>query len=66
MGTESLFDSFNSYDKTLYVLESDSAEGLREQIIAIRLPTRILTIYAMGETHFAWIQTTAKIKKNRR
>lgn len=60
MGAESLFDSLNSYDETLAVIESNSAKDLQSQIRSIRLPTRIIAIYAVGETHYAWLQTIDK------
>jgi hypothetical protein len=41
----------------------DSAEDLKNQITSIRLPTKIIAIYAVGSKHVAWIQTTAKIVK---
>jgi hypothetical protein len=41
-----------------------SPEELKEQLTAIRVPFKLLAIYAQGARHIAWVQTGAqKIKK---
>lgn len=60
---DDMFESLNPNTSTLDFLVGDSAEDLKAQITSIRLPTKIIAIYAVGVKHIAWIQTTAKIKK---
>lgn len=63
MTTEGMFDSLNENKYTLDFLIGDSAEDLRNQIASIPLRVKIITIYAYGTRHIAWIQTEAKLKK---
>lgn len=65
MGAENLFDSVNALSNTLEFISADSPEELRLKLREIRLPTRLITIYAVGSKHVAWIQTTAKLKKKK-
>jgi hypothetical protein len=60
---DEMFDSLNPNTSALEFLMGDSAEDLKNQITSIRLPTKIIAIYAVGSKHVAWIQTTAKIVK---
>lgn len=57
------FDNLNDLGNTLEFLEGQSAQELLNQIKSITLPTKIIAMYSVGSRHFAWIQTTAKIKK---
>ena len=59
------FTSLNPYGEDLDYIEASSPEGLRDQIRKIRLPTRILSIYASEGKHIAWVLTTAKLTKKR-
>lgn len=47
----------------LDVLKASSAEKLKEQLTQIRLPYKIVAIYAAGNIHFAWVSLTRKINK---
>ena len=47
----------------LEVLQARSAADLKAQLIQIRLPYKILSIYAVGSMHFAWVSLTRKIRK---
>lgn len=41
----------------------DSPEDLRAQLSAIRLPFKVINIYAQGSRHYAWVSLTAPTKK---
>jgi len=58
-----MFDNLNQVGLGLEFLEALSAEELKKQIQSITLPTKIISIYAIGSRHIAWIQTTAKVQK---
>ena len=47
----------------LEFLEASGAEDLKQQIKAIQFPVRVISIYAMGAKHYAWIETRANIVK---
>lgn len=47
----------------LDVLSDRSEQGLLDQLKQIRLPHKIITIYASGSRHFAWVSLTRPIKK---
>jgi len=47
----------------LQVVSANSVAELQAVLTQIRLPCRILHIYADGGRHHAWIRTMAKIKK---
>jgi len=57
-----MFENLNGYQK-LICLEERSARELQEKIRSITVPVHIVAIYGMGNKHYAWIQTTAKIKR---
>lgn len=57
-----MFDSLNTYENLNY-LESASAEELKNMIQSIKLPSKIISIYALGSRHYAWVQTNSKIVK---
>lgn len=63
MASDDLFESINSNTHTLDYIVGDSAEELKALLKKITLPTNIVSIYAVGSKHFAWINTAAKIKK---
>ncbi len=52
----------NKMDK-LEFLQGDSAQELLQKLKTIRLATEVLSIYAIGTKHVAWIYTEAKIEK---
>ena len=58
-----MFDSLNDNALTLDFLIGDSPEELRVLIASIPLRVKIISIYAVGQRHYAWIQTEAKLKK---
>ncbi len=58
-----MFENLNNYSQNLTFLEGLSAQELLDQIKQIKLPVQILSIYAVGSKHVAWIVTTAKINK---
>ena len=47
----------------LTVFSDISEKKLLEQLIQIRLPHKIVSIYASGSRHFAWVSLTRPIKK---
>ena len=57
------FANLNGSAETLNYLQALSADKLLEQIKQIRQPIEIISIYATGQIHFAWIRTHGKIKK---
>jgi hypothetical protein len=59
---EFLGDSLSENSKVEFLV-GNSAEELRIQLAQIKLPFRIVTIYAMGGSHVAWIIPTLPIKK---
>lgn len=44
-------------------LQGESADDLKSQLDQIRIPYKIFSIYAQGNRHFAWINTSIPIKK---
>ena len=58
-----MFENLNNISQNLTFLEGQSAQELLDQIKQIRLPIQIISMYAVGSRHFAWIVTTAKINK---
>ena len=58
-----MFENLNNYSQNLNFLEGNSAQELLDQIKQFKLPVQILSIYAVGSKHFAWIVTTAKVNK---
>lgn len=47
----------------LVVLTGESGEDLHRQLTSITLPIKIISVYAQGSKHYAWIYTSAKIVK---
>ena len=58
-----LFENLNVTAKNLTFLVGMDQQDLLDQIQSITLPMRIISIYAVGSRHCAWIQTASKIKK---
>lgn len=64
--TELTFDNLNPVGEVLdYILAPSPAELLAE-IKKVKLPLSIVTIYASGSNHIAWVRTFAKLKKIRK
>lgn len=61
-GTTDLFDNISDTQYVDYIA-AQSADELLSQLRKIRLPVQVISIYANGGTHFAWIKTQAKLKK---
>jgi hypothetical protein len=59
---EFLGDSLSENSKIEF-LTGNSPDELQAQLKQIKLPFRIVTIYAMGGAHIAWIIPTNPIKK---
>ena len=57
-----MFENLNNEGRNLMFLVGLDANELLGQIKDITLPVRIISIYAVGSRHYAWIQTTAKVK----
>ncbi len=57
------FANLNNSAETLVYFQALSAEKLLDQIKQIRQPLEIVSIYASGAIHFAWVRTHGKIKK---
>jgi hypothetical protein len=57
-----LGDNLSNYANLDY-LEARSTEELLRQLQQIRLPHKIISIYAYGNKHVAWVSLTQKIKK---
>lgn len=49
--------------KNIDFLIGITPQELLDQINTIRLPCRIISIYAVGSRHIAWVQCTSKLKK---
>lgn len=60
--SDDLFDSLNSNENLTYLI-GNGPEEIITQLKSIRLPTRIIAMYAVGSKHICWIETTAKLKK---
>lgn len=58
-----LFDSLNSDSESLNYFVGLSADEIIAQLRQIRLPVKIISMYAVGSRHYCWFQTSAKIKK---
>lgn len=52
-----------SAHKNIEFLYGNSPEELRDQLAAIQLPFKLITIYALGGRHYAWIVPTVKVTK---
>lgn len=61
-----LFENLNSTGDSLNFLTGDSPEDLLSQIKQIRMPVFIVSIYAVGSKHYAWIQTSQKLIKKKK
>lgn len=61
-----MFETLNSTGESLNYLVGDSPEDLLEQIKQIRSSVHIVSIYAIGSKHYAWIQTSVKIIKKKK
>ena len=58
-----MFTSINPLSENLHYLVGNDAEELMKMIKQITLPVQVVSIYSQGSRHYAWIITTAKIKK---
>jgi len=47
----------------LDVFKARSAEELKVTLDSIRLPYKIVSIYAQGNIHYAWVSLTRKVNK---
>lgn len=52
----------NAYEN-LDFLVANTADELRDIIRSIPFPLEVITIYAVGTKHIAWVRTHGKIKK---
>lgn len=57
-----MFDAIGNH-RTLQVIQGRTAEEVLAIIKAIPLPVKIVAIYALGTRHYAWINTSVRIKK---
>jgi hypothetical protein len=58
----SLGENLSGY-KTLEFLTGKTPDELKEQLLSIKLPYKIVSIYAVGSSHIAWIVPTVQLKK---
>lgn len=63
---DGLFDNLNINSDNLQYFSADSAEELKSMISKVRLPLKIVSIYAVGNKHVAWFLTSAKIVKKKK
>lgn len=47
----------------LEFFQARTAEALKAQLDQVRLPYKLIAIYAVGNAHFAWVSLTRKIIK---
>ena len=59
---QSLGENLSSY-QNLEFFSGKSPEELKKQLEQIRLPYQILSIYAVGGAHVAWVNLTRPVKK---
>lgn len=59
---DSIGDNLTSYPN-LDFLEANGPVQLKEQLDQIRLPYKIIAIYAAGSRHYAWVTLTKPITK---
>jgi hypothetical protein len=45
------------------VLSARDEQELKRQLLQINLPHKIISIYGMGNRHYAWVSLTNPIKK---
>ena len=57
-----LGDSLSQH-KNIEFLTGSSPEELKAQLTSIKLPYKLVAIYAQGSNHVAWIIPTQPIKK---
>lgn len=57
-----LGDSLSGY-KNIDFLTGSSPEELKAQLGSIKLPFKLIAVYAQGSNHVAWIVPTQPIKK---
>jgi len=48
----------------LEYFSAPNAKGIKEQLAQIRLPYKILAMYAIEEEHYVWVSLTKPIKKS--
>jgi len=48
--------------KNVQVLSSQTAQGLQDILQQIQLPFAILSLYAQGNRHYAWINPSKPVK----
>lgn len=59
---EFLGDSLSD-KKNIEFLSAPSPDALRDQLRQIKLPYKLVTIYAQGGAHIAWIVPTLPVQK---
>lgn len=57
-------ENLNTY-RNLEFFTSKSPEGLKAQLDQIRLPSKIIAIYAVRGAHVAWVNLTRPVKKTK-
>ena len=62
MAEQVSFENLNPY-LNLDFLEGKSAQELKELMLQIKNPIRILSIYSVGSRHVCWFLTDVKINK---
>lgn len=56
-----LGDNLTSYPN-LETLSADTGEGLRDLLVQIRLPFKVLQVWSDGKQHFCLITTSRKLR----
>lgn len=56
------FANLNNYQKIEFLV-GDSPEDLKAQLIQIKTPLNILSMYSSGNKHYVWFLSDAKINK---
>lgn len=59
---ESFGDNLSRY-QNLEVVSSTDPEELRDMLKSLKLPFTIISMYSTGSRHYAWINSSHKIKK---
>lgn len=61
-----MFENLNYVGQALQFIEGRSPQELLDRLKSITLPVTIISIYAYGNRHIAWITTQAKIIKKKK
>lgn len=59
---EPTFENLNPYSN-LEFLTGNSPEDIKDQLVQLKFPIRIIQMYAAGTKHFVWFQSSEKINK---